>query len=122
MTKIPTNVPIISILDGQQVKLDDTPATLNDVIMRALLNIIQGEKLSGEDSFKRYQIATKFADKPMSVDLTSEEIVFIKKAIGDTFGPAVVGPAWDFLEGGKEDKLKKGNKKSDSEEPSELKE
>jgi len=118
MATIPTNVPIISILDGQQIKLDEKPATLNDVVMRALLNIIQGEKLSGEDSFKRYQIATKFTDKPTSVDLTSEEIVFIKKAIGETFGPAVVGPSWELLEGEK-DKPEKSGKKSGSESPPE---
>ncbi len=112
MARIATNVPIISILDGQQIKFDEKLATLNSVIMRALLNIPQGEKLSGEDSFKRFNLATKFKDNPGSVDLKSEDIVFIKKVIGEVFGPAIVGPCWDLLEGDSEPEKKNPSKSS----------
>ncbi len=107
--KIPIKVPIISILDGQQIKFEEKLATLKDVCMRALLNIIEGTRLSGEDSFKRFQLAEKFSKSTGSIELTVDEIVFVKKVIGETFGPAVVGPSWQLLEGESE-KSKKAEK------------
>lgn len=121
MAKISCSTPIISIVDGEPIIIDGRPKldsdgkpvivdgkpviagdpeTLATVAMRALLNITPGEKIVGEESFKRFQIAQKFSGKKKTVELSSEEIVFVKKVIGEVFGPAIVGPTWNILESG----------------------
>jgi hypothetical protein len=41
-------------------------------------------------------------NKSCSVDLTVDEAAKLKKLVGETFGPSVVGPAWTALEGEKD--------------------
>ena len=87
-------------LDDLQMKAGGKGLTLRSVSIDALTAVMQNQKLEGAESFERYQLALKLKDGGM-VELRSEEIAKIKKLVGEVFGPAVVGPAFTLLEGGK---------------------
>lgn len=85
-------------LDGEALTNQGKDHTLGSVAVDALMLMVDGQKPSGKESFKRHRLATKIYDKS-DVDLSIEEIALLKKLIGNVFGPAVVGPAWNLLEG-----------------------
>jgi len=75
----------------------DDPVTLATIARQALLNPGPGEeKVSGEDKFKRFQLAMKCEGE---VDLQVEELATIKKRIGIMCPPLIVGRCWNMLEG-----------------------
>ncbi len=87
-------------LDGEVLTNKGEDHNLGSVAVDALMLTISGDKLNGKESFKRHRLATKIYEKS-NVDLSVEEIALLKKLIGNVFGPAVVGPAWNLLEGAK---------------------
>jgi len=75
----------------------DDPVTLAAVTRQALLNPGPGEeKVSGEEKFKRFQLAMKCEGV---VDLQVDEVAAIKKRIGVMCPPLIVGRCWNMLEG-----------------------
>ena len=60
--------------------------------------VYNDEKIGGDVKFKRHQIAARIYGKQYA-ELTIEEIALIKELIGKAYGPAVVGPAFNLLEG-----------------------
>lgn len=84
--------------DGKPVKDDEGAVTLRRVCGMALTGQApQDNKLSGDDKMKRFLLA-KRAYEHDYVSLSAEELVTIKKAIADSFTPAVMGPAWLLLD------------------------
>lgn len=90
----------------EEAVLEDT--TLKHVCMDALLNpeVELGPDgkprpvdISGQKKFDRWALATKINNANGVINLKSEEITLLKNLIGKGFGPIVVGPAWDVLEG-----------------------
>lgn len=78
--------------------------TLEYILTKGLLNV--EDKVKTEDKLYRYQIAKKFA-KPQTilgvqtsneVELTREEIDYIKKTIGEMFKPIIVGPVFEIFD------------------------
>ena len=79
-------------------RIGGKPATLRFIAVKALSMVYQDEQsLSGEEKFKRYDLAMKIKADP--VDLEVEEISLIKKLIGKAYGPVIVWQAWNILEG-----------------------
>ncbi len=71
--------------------------TLRKVIEDALL--YPKEKEDGKAKYVRYEMFKRIMEAKESIELTSEDIADIKKLIGETKNPLIVGQAWDLLEG-----------------------
>ena len=105
MAKIKIDVKIKD-LDGKVIKMPAEPdvkdedreeMTLGRVSRQSLL--IFNEKETGDEKYEAYTIARKIDEATGGVvDLKSEEITKIKKAIGTYFSAQIVGPVWDLLE------------------------
>lgn len=74
-------------------------ATIRWACVNALMGIYQDEQnIAGEEKLKRYLLAQK-VQKQKTPELASEEITLIKQLVGKNFGPPVVGPVFQVLEG-----------------------
>jgi len=71
--------------------------TLRKVIEDALL--YPKEKEDGKAKYVRYEMFKRIMEAKESIELTSEDTAEIKKLIGETKNPLIVGQAWDLLEG-----------------------
>jgi len=69
--------------------------TLRRTMVQALTAL---DKDDGEKKFKRYKLALIITDED-EPDLSHEDIVQIKKLIGQGFAPVVVGRCYDMLNG-----------------------
>lgn len=96
--KIDFNQPVCD-LNGKPFPDGEGPLTLSAVCVAALLQTYQDEqgKITGEEKYQRYDLATRVNGK--AADVTVEQIGRLKQLIGKFFGPSVVGPTYDMLEG-----------------------
>ena len=76
---------------------EDKSFTLATASINAVMN--PEEKLSGEDSVKRLDLATAIYAATKPLELTSEQVSLIKAQIAKVYGPLIVGQAWKMLEG-----------------------
>jgi hypothetical protein len=91
---------IIRDLDGVSLKNDDkSDAKLKNVCEKALLSEAPGIKVTDEDKLKRYSLALKIHDAVDKLDLTTDDISFIKKSISAVFPTLIVGRSFEMLEG-----------------------
>ena len=102
------------VLLGQTFKDQDDKQmdlTLRDVAKQALLATFEDEKnMALEAKVKRYDLYLKIKDASDPADLTTDEVVEIKKLIGKAYSILIVGQAVKFLEGEPvSSKAKKGN-------------
>ena len=83
-------------IDGQPLKDQVGELTLFSMCQNAVL--APEEKQSGEDKVKAYKIAMKIEEK--EVDLTTEEIAYIKEKVRKNIvQPLIVGQVDNLLEG-----------------------
>ena len=88
-------------LMGQDILVDGPPFTLRTVCQNALVAVYQDEQqLSGEDKLSRWELAVKIKKAVDPCELTTEEVVLVKKLIGKAYGPVISGQAWEMLESG----------------------
>lgn len=86
------------ILSALGQPLPEPANTLGAVSIAALLGVYGDEQgLSGEDKFKRYQLAERLHAGGVQ-DVSAEEVALIKKLVGKNWPPAVLGPAYEALE------------------------
>lgn len=77
----------------------EVPATLGRISANALLAMTEDEKnMAGEEKVKRYDLAMRIIKG--TADLKVEEVADIKKAVGKSFMPLIVGQAWKLLDPG----------------------
>ena len=94
----------IKNLDGTAIKNKKKDLTARYFATEALLALADTEKnLSGEEKFKRGQLAEKIYMKDV-VDLTVEEISLVKKMVGKVFNSLVVLRMYKILENKNEKK------------------
>lgn len=89
----------IKDLEGNPVKDDkENVITLKSIAIGALMASYQDEQnLSGEEKFKRYNLALKInAGGP--VEISAEDLSDLKKLIGKGFSVLAVGQAYGLLE------------------------
>ena len=90
---------VLLSLDGQPLKSDkDEDATLGYVLSLACLNADPRKHDTGEKKYEIYQVAKKVTEDGI-VDLSHEDIVLLKKLVGEVSPVAVVGTVWDILDG-----------------------
>ena len=97
-------------LYGEPLRIKDkkdkemVQATLGDICSEALLGVFEGDRNEGgKKRYERWQLAGKIIKSDGKVELSSEEIVAIKERVGMAYGPVIVGPTYDLLEGKKDE-------------------
>lgn len=83
--------------EGKNKELVDT--TLKWACIQALLGLYRDEQdMDGEEKAKRYELARRLTVEA-EPDLSVDELAKLKKLVGKAFGPSLVGPAYQLLEG-----------------------
>lgn len=97
---------ILYDFDGRPHKLPTgEDVTLSSVAVGALSTVFPDEVgLSGADKYKRYELALAINKKKL-VELQVEDVTLIKTVIGKAYGPVIVGPAYDVIEGKKKENV-----------------
>ena len=91
---------ILTNFDGKPILTPEKgePVDLKTASMTALLGQYQDERnLSGEEKFKRYELAKKIHQSG-EIELKSEEIALIKSLVAKAYAPLAVGKLWEMLE------------------------
>lgn len=95
---------VLTAISGKPLeKMEDdkkSDMTLGDAARTALLNLITqaDQTISGNEKFKRHQLAEKIYGKTEPVELSIDEVKKIKDRIGEVCNPVVVGSAWKILD------------------------
>ena len=77
---------------------EDLNVTVKDVIIQSLLSPVQEDKQ--EDKWLKYEIYKKVKEAVSEVDLKTEQITIIKKAIGKFQPPLILGQTFEIIENG----------------------
>lgn len=94
--QIDFRLPLLG-LDGEALQADGQPLTLERVVIIALLQPV--DKMPGEEKYRRYDMMRRIHGAAGPVELTVEQVAYVKQAVGDSvFTALVVGQAWDMLE------------------------
>jgi len=89
---------VLTDLKNEPLKDADGDLTLERVAVSALLQPAKDE--TGETKYKKYGLIKQIHGAAEPVDLKSEDVATIKRAIGDSsFTAIVTGQAWDMIEG-----------------------
>jgi hypothetical protein len=77
---------------------------LSDVSIEALIAVYEDERnLSGKEKMKRYSLAQKILKSNGQIcEIELGDANLIKDLIGKAYGPMIVGPAYEMLEGTQE--------------------
>lgn len=98
---------VITQLDGSPVPKQkqspedaDVSLTLKDATVEALCAPMSGdENVPADTRYKRAHLAMKIYDATEPLELSAEQVVEIKNAIGKRFAALVLMRAWDLIEG-----------------------
>ena len=91
---------VLKAVDGVTLNRKDVPLELRTIVCEALMASYREEEgLAGEEKHKRYKLSQKIYRETGPVNVTIEEISVIKKLVGLLYGPTIVGPSYDALEG-----------------------
>lgn len=90
---------VLKTLDGEEIKNGDKTVMLKTVAVESLLNPNGKEQPEPMVKVERFKLAQKIHDGG-EIDLQSEDIAMIKKLIGESYAPLIVGQAYEMLESG----------------------
>lgn len=90
---------VITDINGNPLKEGEGSATIQSVIVQALLGTFPDEQsVTGDEKFRRFNLATRIhAAKDGKVDLLPEDIVLAKNLVGKGYGALVVGQVFTLL-------------------------
>jgi len=91
--KIESNMPLDKIYEYCKIKSSEKELTVKSVLLTAVLNYTKQNE-TGEDKFKAYNIAMKIQAEG---ELTSEDKVILKEAVGATWKKEIVGFVWNLI-------------------------
>jgi len=77
----------------------EVPATLRWAAVEALLTTASNEKTTGEEKARRYELAIRIQEAHEDLDLSVDDISFIKNLCDAHFPPLVMGQTRRMLEG-----------------------
>jgi len=87
---------VLKDIDGKTpLKIQNRAMSVKDVCIQAILTPGKDEK--PERKYKNYEIFRKL-DEAEEVDLSVEDISYLKKKVGELFPPLIMGQVWDILE------------------------
>jgi hypothetical protein len=93
--KVDFSKPICNLDGTQYTNQDGKPITLGTISAEALLNLVPQD--SGEQRAKDGWLAERIFSAG-AIDIGLEDAARIKKRIGDTMPPLIVGRAWALLD------------------------
>jgi hypothetical protein len=74
------------------------PVTLRDVLITSVTMDVKNQPKSGPDKLKCYQFGIKLQESD-TVELTTDDIVFLKQEVAKVQGTLIYGRVCDILEG-----------------------
>lgn len=89
---------VLKDLNDNPIKDKDKETTLETVLTTSLLSQGVHENPDGNEKYKRFKLAHRIIAGGV-VDLSAEDIVLLKKVVGQTYMALVVGRVYDILEG-----------------------
>jgi hypothetical protein len=92
---------VLKSLDGKNILLDDKEEfSFRKAAVGALLGSGGTDAtLTGSKKAERYELALKVSTAEGVVDITAQEAEEIKKVVGETYAPIVVGQVFRLLDG-----------------------
>lgn len=91
-------IELVGLKGAKLVDGEGKPLTTGSVSVNALMGQYPDEQgLTGDEKFKRYQLAARIADGDV-LEVSAEEVALLKRLIGKGYLPMVVGPAYLALE------------------------
>lgn len=91
---------VLKNIDGADLKEpgNDVPITLKSVAVNALLATMPNDSPAAEEKVKRFILAMKIQGSSGEIDLTPEDIVLIKRMVGQAMATLIVGQAFALLD------------------------
>jgi hypothetical protein len=86
-------------LDHVSNQTVDEPATLRWAAVEALLTVLPDRPISAGDKARRFELALKIQSTSEPIDLSVDELSFIKGLCDSHFPPLVMGQTRRMLEG-----------------------
>jgi hypothetical protein len=113
--------PFMQLMEPDKIMLDGpeppdgekderNPVTLKTVACNALMSMDPQAKMTGEEKVMRYDLATRIVKADADEVYKAEEIVLLKKVIGEGFAPMIVGQAFKILDAAEGDKKDEDDK------------
>jgi hypothetical protein len=93
LQKIEAGMPLDKIYEYCKIKSSEKNLTVKDTLLTAILNYTKPNE-TGEDKFKAYNIAMKIQAEG---ELTSEDKVILKEAVGAVWKKEIVGFIWNLI-------------------------
>jgi hypothetical protein len=94
---------VLTAINGEEIKEapnSDKPFTLAIACINALMMPAEeGQRLTGEEQVKRYDLATAIYASTGPLEVTTEQVALAKDLVAKVYGPLVVGQVWKMLEG-----------------------
>jgi hypothetical protein len=87
-------------LNGVQLtdQADPVGYTLRSVLIRTALFIAPGKAPTATDKLSAYALAKRIATANHFIDLSAEQVLFLKDNAGALWTPLVMGQVWELLE------------------------
>lgn len=84
--------------DPPQDRMKEEPVTVRKICMTALNAVLDGEKQTGLEKTKIFQISSKLYGSS-EVDFTEEQLEFVKERVGKVYNALCYGRICQILEG-----------------------
>ncbi len=89
----------LTAIDGQPLQDDGQPILLRTACINALMATLQeDQKQTGEEKLNAWTLAKRLQEEDQP-DLKVEEVAKLKERVGLCYSPAIVGPAYQILDG-----------------------
>jgi hypothetical protein len=72
--------------------------TLRTVLTRCALHVARGKTPGAAEKLQAYALAKRIAMANAFIDLSAEEVAFLKEQAGAMWTPLVMGQVWEMLE------------------------
>lgn len=86
-------------IEGKPIRDGEEELNVRKCLVGSLLNSPDGQQIEGQEKQKRFALALRLQNqKDENINLTAEQIVLLKKVVGHSFAPLLVGRLYEELE------------------------
>ncbi len=91
---------VIKTIGGDEYKdHDGQPLTIQKVLINCLLAEEKDQQIDGAEKYLRYNLVNKLKRHPNTVNISSEEVIFLKPLVAKVYLIMITGQVWVALEG-----------------------
>lgn len=92
-------LPLKTLAGVQITDAEDADGfTLRTVLVRSALYVDRGKNPTAMEKLAAYALAKRIATAGSTIDLSAEELVYLKAQAGTYWQPLVVGQLWEILD------------------------